>query len=151
MLTCDLSDIASILFVNVNFTHVGMEKWLDANPHHDSQCAYSYYKEIFCVNIIRCPMCFGRWNHKMTHFQEERDIAFTSNFCDNHSHSASLYLMSPRVRPTHPHVPYLKSLVWHPQVPSPHTRVLLSSSPCPRPTFIHSPWNVYLAWFEYKH
>ena len=26
MLTCDLSDIASILFANVNFTHVGMEK-----------------------------------------------------------------------------------------------------------------------------
>ena len=29
-LTCDLSDIASILRANVNFTHVGMEKLRDS-------------------------------------------------------------------------------------------------------------------------
>ena len=28
--TCDLSDIASILFANVNFTHVGTEKLRDS-------------------------------------------------------------------------------------------------------------------------
>ena len=72
------------------------------------------------------------------------DIAFTSDFCNNYSHTASpasLYLTSLRPRPTRPHVPYfdvLKSLVSRPQVPSPHTRVPMSLSPCPRPTFIHS-------------
>ena len=29
-LTCDLSDIASIIFANVNFTHVGMKKLRDS-------------------------------------------------------------------------------------------------------------------------
>ena len=45
------------------------------------------------------------------------DIAFTSNFCNNYSHPASpasMYLTSPRPRPTLPrpilpHVPYLMS------------------------------------------
>ena len=40
------------------------------------------------------------------------DIAFTSDFCNNYSHSASpasLYLMSPRPRSTRPRVPYLMS------------------------------------------
>ena len=67
----------------------------------------------------------------------DSDIAFTSDFCNNYSHPASpasLYLTSPR-----PILDVLKSLVSRPQVPSPHTRVPMSSSPCPRPTFIHSP------------
>ena len=34
---------------------------INPNPNHDSQCAYSYYKEIFCVNIIRCPN-WTNWN-----------------------------------------------------------------------------------------
>ena len=65
------------------------------------------------------------------------DIAFTSDFCNNYSHSASpasLYLTSLR-----PILDVLKSLVSRPQVPSPHTRVPMSPSPCPRPTFIHCP------------
>ena len=77
----------------------------------------------------------------LTHFHEERDIAFTSDFCDNYSHPASpgsLVLTSPR-----PIFDVLKSLVSCPQVPSSHTRVPMSPSPCPRhcprPTFIHSP------------
>ena len=70
----------------------------------------------------------------ITHFHEERDIAFTSDFCDNHSHPASpasLYLTSPRPRPTRPRVPYcdvLKSLFSRPQVPVP-----THASRCPRP------------------
>ena len=32
---------------------------INPNPNHDSQCAYSYHKEIFCVNI-RCPMWFWK-------------------------------------------------------------------------------------------
>ena len=56
------------------------------------------------------------------HIHEEikvTDIAFTSDFCDNDSHPASpasLYLTSPRPRPTRPRVPYLIS------PKSPHTR-----------------------------
>ena len=73
------------------------------------------------------------------HIHEESD-AFTSDFCNNHSHPASpasLYLTSPRPRPTRPRVPYLMSS-------SPSSRVLKSQVPkhasrCPRPTFIHSP------------
>ena len=69
MLTCDLSDIASILFANVNFTHVGMEKLCESGnqPNYNSQCAYSYYKEIFCVNIIRCPMWFWKMESNVDH------------------------------------------------------------------------------------
>ena len=69
-------------------------------------------------------------------FTKVTDIAFTPDFCNNHSHPASptsLYLTSPR-----PILDVLKSLVSRPQVPSPHTRVPTSPSPCPRPTFIHS-------------
>ena len=62
------------------------------------------------------------------------DIAFTSDFCNNYSHPASpasLYLTSPRPRPTRPRVPYLMSS-------SPSSRVLKSQVPthasrCPRP------------------
>ena len=69
------------------------------------------------------------------------DIAFTSDFCNNYSHSASpasLYLTSPSHTSPRPILDVLKSLVSRPQVPSPHTRVPMSPSPCPCPTFIHS-------------
>ena len=74
------------------------------------------------------------------------DIAFTSDFCDNHSHPASpasRYLTSRRPCPTRPRVPYLmssspSSRFPKSQVPSPHTRLPMSPSPCPRPTFIRS-------------
>ena len=94
--------------------------------------AYTYYKEIFCVNNLRCPMWFWKMESNVghTHFHEERDMAFTSDFCDNHSHPASpasLYLTSPR-----PILDVLKSLVSRPQVPT-------HASRCPRPIFIHSP------------
>ena len=53
-LTYDLSYIASILFVNVNFTHVRMVKLRDSGnqpepPNHDSQWTYSCYKETYFV------------------------------------------------------------------------------------------------------
>ena len=101
---------------------------------HDSQCAYSYYREIFCVNIIRCPMWFWKMESLKTHFQEERDIVFTSDFCDNHSHPASpasLYLTSPRPRPTRPRVPYLMSSSPSSRVPK--SQVPTHASRCPRP------------------
>ena len=75
--------------------------------------------------------------HQNIFTRKVTDIAFTSDFCDNHSHlasPASLFLTSPR-----PILDVLKSPVSRPQVPSPHTRVPMSPSPCPRPTFIHSP------------
>ena len=67
-------------------------------------------------------------------FTKVTDIAFTSDFCNNYSHPASpasLYLTSPRPRPTRPRVPYLMSS-------SPSSRVLKSQVPthasrCPRP------------------
>ena len=74
--------------------------------------------------------------HQNIFTRKVTDIAFTCDFCNNHSHPASpasLYLTSPR-----PIVDVLKSLVSRPHVPSPHTRVPMSLSPCPRPTFIHS-------------
>ena len=40
--------------------------------------------------------------------------------------------------PTHPILDVPKSLVSHPRVPSPHTRVPMSPSPYPCPSFIHS-------------
>ena len=83
--------------------------------------------------------------HQNIFTRKVTDIAFTSDFCNNYSYSASpasLYLTSPRPRPSS-QVPLsrpssLKPLVSRPQVPSPHTRVPMSPSPCPRPTFIHS-------------
>ena len=54
------------------------------------------------------------------------DIAFSSDFCNNCSHPASptsLYLTSPRPRPTRPRVLYLMSPSPSSRVPeSPHTR-----------------------------
>ena len=67
------------------------------------------------------------------------DIAFTSNFCNNYSHPASpasMYLTSPRPRPTLPrpilpHVPYLMSSSPLSRVPK--SQVLSSKSPHTRP------------------
>ena len=62
------------------------------------------------------------------------DIAFTSNFCNNYSHPASpasLYLTSPRPRPTRPHVPYLMSSSPSSRVPK--SQVPTHASRCPRP------------------
>ena len=61
--------------------------------------------------------------HQNIFTRKVTDIAFTSNFCDNYSHPASLYLTTPRPRPTLPHVPYLMSASPSSRVPkSPHTR-----------------------------
>ena len=81
----------------------------------------------------------------LTHFHEERDIAFTSDFCDNYSHPASpgsLVLTS--------RVPYLMSSSPSSRVPKSQVPTHASRCPChcppsnlqnvqPRPTFIHSP------------
>ena len=72
--------------------------------------------------------------HQNIFTRKVTDIAFTSDFCNNYSYSASpasLYLTSPRPRPTRPHVPYLMSS-------SPSSRVTKSQVPthasrCPRP------------------
>ena len=59
--------------------------------------------------------------HQNIFTRKVTDIAFTSGFCDNHSNPASpasLFLTSPRPRPTRPCVPYLMS----PSPKSPHTR-----------------------------
>ena len=61
--------------------------------------------------------------HQNIFTRKVTDIAFTCDFCNNHSHPASpasLYLTSPR-----PHVPYLMSQVprlTSPSPKSPHTR-----------------------------
>ena len=84
--------------------------------------------------------------HQNIFTRKVTDIAFTSDFFNNHyrprvpcvpvfevpASPASLFLTSPR-----PILDVLKSLVSRPQVQSPHTRVLMSPYPCPRPTFIH--------------
>ena len=57
-------------------------------------------------------------------FTKVTDIAFISDFCNNYSHPASpasLYLKSPRPRPTRPILDVLKS----PSPKSPHTRPLV--------------------------
>ena len=64
------------------------------------------------------------------------DIAFTSDFCNNYSHSASpahvsLYLTSPRPRPTRSCVPYLMSSSPSSRVPK--SEVPTHASRCPRP------------------
>ena len=64
--------------------------------------------------------------HQNIFTRKVTDMAFTSYFCNNHSHPAfpaSLFLTSPR-----PILDVLKSLVSRPQVPSPHTRVPMSPS-----------------------
>ena len=67
-------------------------------------------------------------------FTKVSDIAFSSDFCNNHSHPASptsLYLTSPRPRPTRPRVPYLMSSSPSPRVPK--SQVPTHASRCPRP------------------
>ena len=70
-------------------------------------------------------------------FTKVTDIAFTSDFCNNHSHPASptsLYLTSPRPRPTRPRVPYLMSSSPSSRVPkSPSPHVPTHASRRPRP------------------
>ena len=61
------------------------------------------------------------------------DIAFTSNFCNNYSHSASLYLTSPHPRPTCPRIPYL--MCSSPSSRIPNSQVPTHASQCPRPVF----------------
>ena len=63
-----------------------------------------------------------------------RDIAFTSDFCNNHSHPvspASLYLTSLRPRPTRPRVPYLMSSSPSSRVPTSQVPTHASRCPCP--------------------
>ena len=77
--------------------------------------------------------------HQNIFTRKVTDIAFTSDFCNNYSHPASpasLYLTSPRPRPTRPRVPYLMSSSPSSRVPK--SQVLPRASRCPRPTFIHS-------------
>ena len=61
----------------------------------------------------------------------DRYLAFTSNFCDNYSHPASLYLTPPRPRPTRPHVPYLMSSSPSSRVPKSQVPTHASRSPRP--------------------
>ena len=77
--------------------------------------------------------------HQNIFTRKVTDIAFTSYFCNNHSHPAfpaSLYLTSPRPRPKRPRVPYLMSSSPSSRVPK--SQVPTHASRCPRPTFIHS-------------
>ena len=77
--------------------------------------------------------------HQNIFTRKVTDIAFTSYFCNNHSHPAfpaSLYLTSSRPRPTRPRVPYLMSSSPSSRVPK--SQVPTHASRCPRPTFIHS-------------
>ena len=84
-------------------------------------------------------------------FTKVTDIAFTSDFCNNHSHPASpasLYLTSPR-----PHVPYLMSQVPRlasPSPKSPHTRpdVPVPLSPSHFYTQPSKRQNIKLFWFH---
>ena len=69
------------------------------------------------------------------------DIAFTSDFCNNYSHPASpasLYLTSPRPRPTRPRVPYLMSSSPSSRSRVPKSQVPTHASSCPPPTFTHT-------------
>ena len=91
---------------------------------------------MFCVNIIRFQGGFGRWNLMLTinNTFSRRDIAFTSDFCNNHSHPvspASMYLTSLRPRPTRPRVPYLMSSSPSSRVPTSQVPTHASRCPCP--------------------
>ena len=64
----------------------------------------------------------------------DSDIAFTSDFCNNYAHPASLasrFLTSPCPRPTRPCVPYLMSSSPSSRVPK--SQVPTHESRCPRP------------------
>ena len=69
--------------------------------------------------------------HQNIFTRKVTDIAFTSDFCDNHSHSASLFLTSPRPRPTRPRVPYLMSSSPPSRVPKSQVPTHASRCPCP--------------------
>ena len=72
--------------------------------------------------------------HQNIFTRKVTDIAFTSDFCNNYSHPASpasLYLTSPRPRPTRPRVPYLMSSSPSSRVPK--SQVPTHTSRCPRP------------------
>ena len=72
--------------------------------------------------------------HQNIFTRKVTDIAFTSDFCNNYSYSASptsLYLTSPRPRPTRPRVPYLMSSSPSSRVPK--SQVPTHASRCPRP------------------
>ena len=72
--------------------------------------------------------------HQNIFTRKVTDIAFTCDFCNNHSHPASpasLYLTSPRPRPTRPRVPYLMSSSPPSRVPK--SQVPTHASRCPRP------------------
>ena len=77
--------------------------------------------------------------HQNIFTRKVTDIAFTSDFCNNYSYSASpasLYLTSPRPRPTRPHVAYLMSSSLSSRVTK--SQVPTHASRCPRPSFILS-------------
>ena len=85
-------------------------------------------------------------------FTKVTDIAFTSDFCNNHSHPASptsLYLTSPRPRPTRPRVPYLMSLSPSSRVPK--SQVPTHASRCPRPLFPPPPHFYTQPWINIHH
>ena len=72
--------------------------------------------------------------HQNIFTRKVTDIAFTSDFCNNYSYSASpasLYLTSPRPRPTRPHVPYLMSSSLSSRVPKSQVPTHASRCPCP--------------------
>ena len=69
--------------------------------------------------------------HQNIFTRKVTDIAFTSDFCGDHSHPASLFLTSLRPRPTRPRVPYLMSLSPASRVPK--SQVPTHASRCPRP------------------
>ena len=71
-----------------------------------------------------------RW--KYTIFTRKvTDIAFTSEFCNNYSHPASLYLTSRCPHPTRPRIPYLMSS--SPLSRVPNSQVPTHASQCPHP------------------
>ena len=72
--------------------------------------------------------------HQNIFTRKVTDIAFTSDFCKNYSHPASpasLYLTSPRPRPTRPLVPCLMSSSSSSRVPK--SQVPTRASRCPSP------------------
>ena len=79
--------------------------------------------------------------HQNIFTRKVTDIAFTSDFCNNYSYTASpasLYLTSPRPRPTRAHVPHLMSSSPSSRVAKSQVPTHASRCPRPRPTFIHS-------------
>ena len=91
----------------------------DRNPPYPA-CNAGGLRRVFFVNRHGGTLRRAGW----VAFTKVTDIAFTSDFCNNHSHPASptsLYLTSPRPRPTRPRVPYLMSSSPSSRVPASHT------------------------------